>query len=171
MLYITGLRVSNLLLFNVRNIKELMEKGETHITLIKNKKKSKLHPITLGEKAKNYLKEFQSNFYSLMLNKNENEPFFTTQNKLHCPIHRVSFDSEINNVLIRASEKFQKHLRTHSFRASIITDYLKSTPIDVVKEVIGHKDIKTTLQYKRGQVSQHELKLIQKKYERIRNDQ
>ena len=47
---------------------------------------------------------------------------------------------------------FSKHIRTHTFCASIITYFLKSTPIDVVKEIVGHKDIKTTLQYKRGNI-------------------
>ena len=36
-------------------------------------------------------------------------------------------------------------IRTHSFRATIITDLLESTPIDEVKALMGHKNISTTL--------------------------
>ena len=95
-----------------------------------------------------------------MKDKNREQFFFTTQNTLDKPINRSSFDTELNHILIKASQLFDKHIRTHSFRASIITDFLKSTFIDVVKEFIGHKSIKTTLQYKRGQLNEVEVKNI-----------
>ncbi len=56
--------------------------------------------------------------------------------------------------------KLEKHIRTHSFRATLITELLKSTPIDEVKEVIGHKDISSTLEYKRSRLSQKQTKKI-----------
>ena len=47
LLYLTGLRVSSLLLLTVRNVKEVMERGETFVNLIQNKN----HPITVGKKG------------------------------------------------------------------------------------------------------------------------
>ena len=73
-----------------------------------------------------------------MANKNRDDFLFTTQTNLLKPIDRTSFDHEINNVLIKGSHFFHKHIRTHTFRASIISNFLKSTPIAVVKEVIHH---------------------------------
>lgn len=49
-----------------------------------------------------------------------------------------------------------KHLRTHSFRATLITELLTSTRLDQVKELIGHSDIKSTLTHKRGGLSQEQ---------------
>jgi len=37
------------------------------------------------------------------------------------------------------------------------------TPIDVVKEIIGHKDIKTTLQYKIPQITNIQMKQVLQK--------
>jgi len=98
-----------------------------------------------------------------MFDKDRDSYFFTTQSRLDKPINRSSFDHELNLILAKASEKFSKHLRTHSFRASMITDFLKSTPIDIVKEIVGHKDIGTTLQYKRGGIDAIQMKSVLKK--------
>ena len=112
-----------------------------------------------------------------MANKNRDDFLFTTQTHLLKPIDRTSFDHERHNVLIKGSHFFHKHIRTHSFRASIISNFLKSTPIDVVKEVIHHlrwckhKDIKTTLQYKRGNISEDELKKIFSNLDKDRESQ
>ena len=95
----------------------------------------------------------------------------TTKVNLEKTIDRTSFDHEINIILTKASQVFHKHTRTHSFRASIITDFLKSTPIDVVKEVMGHKDIKTTLQYKRCSLSEVQFKQVLANLDKERESQ
>jgi len=69
-----------------------------------------------------------------MVNKELSMPLFTTQACFEKPIDRSSLDREIYIVLTKASEKIGKHIRTHSFRGTIITNYLKKTPIDVVKD-------------------------------------
>ena len=158
LLYVTGLRVSNLLVLIIKHIKELLDNGKTQIPLIK--KGSKQHDIVLSNKSCEWLKAYTNSFYQLMIHKERDSFFFTTQKNTDKPINRSSFDNELNNVLSKASEKYSKHIRTHSFRASIITDFLKSTPIDVVKEIVGHKDIGTTLQYKRGNIDEIQIKKI-----------
>ena len=106
-----------------------------------------------------------------MDNKNRDGFLFTTKVNFEKAIDRTSFDHEINNIYIKGSLVFHKHIRTHSFRASIITDFLKSTPIYVVKQVMGHKDIKTTLQYKRGNVSEIQLKQVLSNLDKERESQ
>jgi len=166
LLYVTGLRVSNLLKFTVKNMKEFFDKGETLIDLIKKGKKK--HNVVLSEKSCQLIKTNHQHFFQLMESKNDEQYLFTTTANLHKPINRSSFDTELNKVLIKASHKFQKHIRTHSFRASIITDFLKSTPIDVVKEIIGHKDIKTTLHYKRGDITPQQLRSVMQNLDKQR---
>ena len=158
LLYVTGLRVSNLLKFKVKHINDFLDKGDTFIELIK--KGSKKHSLSLSLKSLELIKQFHDNFGQLMKDKQPEQYLFTTQVQFDRPINRSSFDHELNQILIKASQRFHKHIRTHSFRATIITDFLKSTPIDVVKEIIGHKDIKTTLQYKRGAIDPMQVKRV-----------
>lgn len=87
-----------------------------------------------------------------MRDKDDNQYLFTTQVSFDKSIHRASFDNKRYTVLIKASHELGKHFRINSFRATLITNYLKDTPIEIAKEIVGHKDIKTTLQYKRGQI-------------------
>ena len=166
LLYVTGLRVSNLLKLQIKHINDLLDKGKTVISLIK--RGSKPHPITLSKRSHEMLKELLPNFTILMTDKDRESFLFTTQKDLQKPINRSSFDTELNAVLVKASDRFHKHIRTHTFRASIITDYLKDTPIDVVKEIIGHKDIGTTVNYKRGSVGDIQMKDVLKKLDKQR---
>ena len=158
LLYVTGLRVSSLLNLKIFHIQEFLDKGKTQIPL--RKKGEKPYHITLSEKSCEWFKQFYNNFSQLMIDKERDNFFFTTQKQFDKPINRSSFDAELNSILTKASEKFGKHIRTHSFRTSIITDFLKDTPIDVVKEVMGHKDIKTTYQYKKGNVSKENFQQV-----------
>ena len=155
LLYYTGLRVSNLLLLSVHNIRELMEKGKTCISLIKGG--NPRHVINLSKDARGLVKKYSENFRQLMLDKNDNDPFYTTQIELKKAINRSSFDDELNKVLKIASVRLNKNIRTHSFRATIITDLLETTPIQVVKDMIGHRNIKSTVQYNRHTLSEEQM--------------
>lgn len=63
---------------------------------------------------------------------------FTTEVRKNKAMTRESFVSELNVILKEFSNKFGKHIRTHSFTATIITDFLVSTLIKHVKQLIGH---------------------------------
>lgn len=157
LLYLTGYRVSNLLLLNVRNLKELMEKGNTQISLIKGREQR--FNLILSNKGKRLLLNFKDAFYILSANKNENDPIFTPINKINVPMPRENLDKELNKTLKSASELLQKNIKTHSFRATVITELLaNSISIDDVKEIVGHKSINSTLHYKRSRLSPQEIK-------------
>ncbi len=96
---------------------------------------------------------YTSDLKFLIKGKSLQDPFFSSALKLDVAIARETFDRELNNILKSASARLGKHLRTHSFRATLITDLLENTPIDVVKDFIGHQDIKSTLTYKRSRLS------------------
>jgi integrase len=72
------------------------------------------------------------------------------------------FDRELNHILVKASTLFEKHLRTHSFRATLITDLLESVSIDNLKELISHRSTSLTLEYRRSRLSFSERKEILK---------
>lgn len=147
LLYVTGLRISHLLKIKIQNMQQLLETGETFIKL--TKKSCKEHPIRFSARSANLVKQYTRNFSQLMIDKENDDFLFTTQNRFDKPINRSSFDTEINRVLIQAGYKFKKHIRSHSFRTTIIRDFLESTAIDVVQEIVGHKNINATLQYRR----------------------
>ena len=148
LLYVTGLRVSNLLRFKVKNLNS--NKDETTLFLIK--KGNKGGPVTLSKKSNPLVKTFTDSFLQIMRFKDQEQYLFTTQSNIDKPINRTSFNSKVNKVLIKAVQPFHHHIRLDTFRTSRITNSF--TSIDVVKEIRGHKDIRTTLQYKRRSVSE-----------------
>lgn len=157
LLYLTGLRVSNLLLLNVRHMKELFEKGKTQISLIKGG--DKRFNLVLSNKGRKLLLSYKDHFLVLSSKKNENDPVFSPIDKMDAPMPRENLDRELNKILAKASEIFKKNIKTHSFRATVITELLaNSITIDDVKEIIGHKSISSTLNYKRSRLSPQEIK-------------
>ena len=155
LLYLTGLRVSNLLLFNVAHARELFDKGNTRIQLIKRGEKR--FPLRLSPKGRRFLLRFREDFMKLAHNKKDDAHLFTAAQDLTKPIARENFDKELNKILAKASAQLEKHLRTHSFRATIITELLKREPIEDVKEIIGHRSISSTLEYKRSRLQPRQM--------------
>ena len=164
LLYLTGLRVSHLLFFTVTHAMQLLEKGEITNPLIK--KETPRFLIRLSDQGRVVVKKYHTLFMTLMLNKEPFMPLFTTQACFEKAINRSSLDKEINSVLTKGSEKLGKHIRTHLFRGTIITNYLQRTPIDVVKDVIGHKDIKTTALYKRSKLDKEQFHRLLKELDK-----
>ena len=69
--------------------------------------------------------------------------------------HHIEYNKTA--VLLVQQKECYVLLRTHSFRATIITELLETTPIQVVKDIIGHRSIKTTVQYNRNKVTEQQL--------------
>lgn len=63
----------------------------------------------------------------------------------------------------------QKHsilakFSSHSFRVGYITKLLKTISVQKVAEIIGHKDIDSTLDYERYQIQKEEIRFLLKDY-------
>ena len=72
-----------------------------------------------------------------------------------------NFEKELNKILEKASIILKKNIRTHSFRATVITELLANNiAIDDVKEIIGHKSIESTLNYKRLRLSPRQIQRV-----------
>jgi integrase len=104
------------------------------------------HPQRLSAKGKKMLLSFKHDFIALAKGKTGDMPLFTANQQPSKPISRENFDKEFNRILIKASSQFEKHLTTHSFRATMITELLRHSPIDEVKQVIGHRSRSSTLE-------------------------
>jgi site-specific recombinase XerD len=159
-LFLTGLRVSNLLVFSILNVKDLFSNGRTYIQLIKGGEAR--HKLVLTSKGRTFLKGFFLDYETLSVNKKGSDFLFSAPKNNEIPFNMELFDRELNSILAKASTLYEKHLRTHSFRATFITDLLESVPIDDVKEIIGHRSIATTLEYKRSRLTDLEKTSILK---------
>lgn len=50
------------------------------------------------------------------------------------------------------------NIKSHSFRINLITNLLKVTSVHKVAEIIGHADVRSTMQYQRYALSKDEIK-------------
>lgn len=149
-MYLTGLRISNLLLLKKSNIEDLLVRYETTIRIIKRGPSQ--HTLCISNSGAKLLQECQPK-YEILLNQVatwSDFVFFAPRNPSQ-PIDRTSFNKQINSLLIKASIILEKNIRSHSFRATFVTDLLEeSVPIEKVKDIVGHSDIKTTETYRRS---------------------
>jgi site-specific recombinase XerD len=163
LLYLTGLRVSNLLELTVDHITTLRETGEMTIPLIKGGPKR--HKIQLSPEGEELLRMFDDDIEILKEGKPPEIPVFTVSmgTSKGARITRVNLDLELNAILRKSSILFGKYFRTHSFRATFITDLLETSPLDVVKEVVGHLSVLSTMTYKQSTLSADRLKQVMSK--------
>ena len=156
LLYLTGLRVSNILIFSVSNVQELLLSGKTLISLSKGGESR--NNLILTQKGRALLKKFGRDYENLVGSEKKGSDYIFSSpisNEKH--LDSYNFDRELNVILTKASVIYEKHLRTHSFRATFITDLLNSVEIDEVKEIVGHRSIATSF-LKRSRLSISEIK-------------
>jgi len=165
LLYITGLRVSNLLLLSWNQLLQLLHEGETELLRIKGGGRAP-KKLYLGSQGKTILKQFKNEIHILKDTSSFSldHPVFTaqrqfTKNYQSTPLNRENFNKQLNNILKKASVVLKKNIKTHSFRATFITELLEAdTPIHKVKALIGHKRIEATAAYDRTTLSSQEIK-------------
>ncbi len=76
-LYLTGLRVKNLLTINVKQLLQLLNQGHTEISLIKGG--SDRHPIRLAYKGKKLLETIKEEILLITQLKSYDDPAFTSK--------------------------------------------------------------------------------------------
>jgi site-specific recombinase XerD len=148
-------------------MEELMNIGETTISIIK--KGDNRSMLFIGAKGKQLFHQYQNEFNtiksSIVLTSQspKNAFFFSSRKEPDKPLCLRNLDRQINKILIVASTDLGNFLRSHSFRASFITDLLKQeTPIETVKDIIGHSNIGTTATYRRSRLRAEQAKTILK---------
>lgn len=158
-LYITGLRVSNLLLLKKDHILKLFASGSVRLDLIKRGERE--HLITISNKSAELLNDNLDYFTYILKRKNNNEYFFSTIDRGDTPLDRCVFNRELNAILKKASMEFDKNFKTHSFRATFITDLLKEAPIHIAKDIVGHEVVSSTEIYYRSSLTKKDsLKIL-----------
>ena len=96
-----------------------------------------------------YLSNVKDCIETLIENKAEFDYVFTKKGVLNKPISRENFTKDLNNILEKAAKTFEKEkvFTTHSLRSTYITNLTKLTSLDKVSQLIGYKNINSTLNY------------------------
>lgn len=150
-LYLTGLRISHLLSFNVGHGKDLFKKGITYISAFTKGKKKKHRVLLSCDRRKFLLQNFKHDFVVLSRGKTSDMPLFTALADNSKPLSRETLTKELNAPLKNASEILRKRIRTHTLRATFIINLIQNDArMDHVSDIIGHKDMSTTNKYKQS---------------------
>lgn len=138
LLYYTGSRLNELLQLTNSNILEIFKNNELIIKTHKTKNERKIY---FSEQS---VKDLKKLFLDI---ENEEAHFkiIRSKGKPYQSPHNITFIQQIN--------KYMKNIlgdrySSHSFRQGLITEMAtKGINTKIIKEYIGHSDIKTTLRY------------------------
>jgi integrase len=138
-LFFTGLRINELRQFDREVLLSLVDKGQAEILQAKTKA---WKTILLPEAAKKVFKHLKVAIDTACPH---NEDFLYTsedpsKNKI------VEF---MNKRLKPYADEANLRLTSHSFRAGFITRLLRTAPIEKVRQIVGHSDIRSTQIYNR----------------------
>ena len=143
LLWFTGLRINEIRNLNQKEIQALIDDGALQVYQPKvNKHREVLIPHS-GQQALEILKD-------------EIHTVFKNHDSLSGNASRGSWIRFLNRRLVMYTDGVFKNVRSHSFRINYATSLLRKAPLEVVAEMIGHRDIKTTLKYNRYVVSKDE---------------
>lgn len=145
-LWITGCRINELLWFRENNWKDIIGTGRTEIYEPKLKQSKTL---VISERKR---KMFQSWKWALLyFSEFPESPLLRSQKGK--PLNNIYVISYFNHILKEKGLQEGLLLRTHSFRVGLVTDLLQKVESNVAQDIIGHKNLTTTLKYNRGTTS------------------
>jgi len=136
LLYLSGLRVSELLDIKIKDIMNGINKGELSVYV---KKQKIIRHIPLSKKSISTLKK-------LIENETDTESYFIhKRNGGRKSLNHIGFTKDFNQLIQLV---LGKEFSTHSFRKGIITEFSqKGINPKITQTFIGHKNITTTLNY------------------------
>ena len=156
-LFFVGLRVNEIRFFQEKDIENAIKTGQFSVIHFKQKEPY-IHVIS--DLAIKELKKLKS-CYEIIFVKYKHKYLFG-KNK---PIAEKSLIRAINKDLKNSCDLNQipYNIKSHSFRINMITKLLKNTSVQNAADIIGHKDIKSTMAYKRYALNKKEIqKLLNK---------
>lgn len=136
LLFMSGLRVSEILDIKIKDIKNGIEKSELSVFV---KKQKIIRHIPLSTKSINTLKK-------LIINETDTESYFIhKRNNGRTKLNPNGFTKEFNDLLQLV---LGKDYSSHSFRKGLITQMsIKGINPKITQTFIGHRNVTTTLNY------------------------
>lgn len=150
-LFYVGLRVNEIRFFQEKDIEDAIKTSQFNVIHTKQKK-SHIHVIS--DVAVQELKKLK-NYYKIVFVKYKYEYLFG-KNK---PIDEKSLIRKINKDLKHTCQinEIPYNIKSHSFRINMISKLLQNTSVQDAADIIGHKDIKSTMAYKRYSLNKKEI--------------
>jgi site-specific recombinase XerD len=159
-LYLTGLRVSNVLKFTVGICQNLLKRKPVPLHLIK---RGGTRLLELPSYSAKYIHAIDEDIRLLCTDKKSEDPLFHSKLGSTKAISREAFTNQLNKTLDAVSETCNLNLKSHSFRISLVTDLLRaSVPIQEVSAIMGHKSIQTTVGYDVSQMTVERTRGVQR---------
>ena len=135
-LYMGGMRVSEILDIKIKDIKDGIEKSELTIYV---KKQKIIRHIPLSEKSVKVLKKLISGEINI------NCYFIHKRDSVRNNLNTIGFTKDFNQLI---QIVLGKNYSTHSFRKGIITEMgISGINPKIIQYFIAHKNISTTLNY------------------------
>lgn len=155
-LFITGLRIGNLLHFTVNHLETMRNGGILVVPAIKSKGGQLVQwPIT--PLARQFARNLEPEINLLLQGKTGDQYVFTAQGKA-MPLHKINFIKRINGLLKVVSATKKKKVSSHSFRIGKATALIDVAGIEIAQKLLGHKNIATTAIYNRNFLSEKQAR-------------
>lgn len=145
MLFFTCARVNEIRDFTYEDVLNLLK---DQIILINQTKTRSIRKIILGKKAMTYFKSLEKDI----------DMVFLSNNTLSGGQNKINWIKFINKRLKAFTLVYNKNsnITSHSFRIGFVTKLIQKLPIHVVKDLVNHESIQTTLKYSRNKLSDSE---------------
>lgn len=135
-LYMSGMRVSEILDIKIKDIKDGIENGELSIFV---KKQNIIRHIPLSEKSVRVLKK-------LIYSETDMDGYFIhKRNNVRSKLNNIGFTKDFNQLIQLV---LGGNYSSHSFRKGIITEMgVSGINPKIIQHFVSHKNISTTLNY------------------------
>lgn len=147
-LFITGIRLNELLPLKVYQLETLFKEG--WIAIDRSKRGPSNHKAFLTTQGKKILKERAEDYEYLCFVKESEDFIFTSEANPGVKLCRETLTRAINKAMRKVSKKLMggPNITSHSFRIGYITKLWRDTKdLEFVRQSIGHRGIQTTSSY------------------------
>ena len=150
-LFYAGLRVNEIRFFEEKDIQNAIATSQFSVVHFKQKEP---HIHVISDLAVKELRKLK-HYYEIIFVKYKYKYLFGKDK----PIHQKYLISMINQDLKHTCQISQipYNIKSHSFRINMITRLLQNTSVQDAADIIGHKDIKSTMAYKRYALNKREI--------------
>lgn len=152
-LFLTGLRVSNLNLIRASNLKVFFSKENScyfEVSSIKSRG-NVVYRTLLTRTSLDFAFSYEKDIALLLENKNPTDLVFTPQNKKNA-LERAALTKRLNFILSSAGKMLGKNIKSHSFRIGHITVLIENFGLLQAQTLVGHSSPSTTLRYARNKL-------------------
>lgn len=169
-LFLTGERISNILLFTANHLRQLLDPATIYIVIPRIKSvETRYRTVTFSQHAWSLISRCEKHIRTLLLGKQEDDFVITARGKTKT-LGRTYLNKNINNILKIVGKRHHKKISTHSFRIGLTTSIIETSGIHAAQAFIGHADISTTNIYSRAELGIDKLRDVANKADLFRQE-